>query len=120
MRQRNDAGLRAVILNQRKIVEKMFRNNTDKSWETLGKTNPYYGVLTSDKFRNNNLDDDARAEFFKSGKKHVVDLLNRVEEKFGKIPRGNALDFGCGVGRLTLPLAIDGGFSRVVGMDISL
>lgn len=97
----------------------MFKNNTDESWKTLGNTNPYYGVLTFDKFRNKNLDDDARVEFFQTGQEYMVDLLNRVEKRFGKIPRGRALDFGCGVGRLTLPLVVDGTFSHAVGMDIS-
>jgi len=97
----------------------MLRDNTDKSWESYGKTDPYYGVLTSDKFRNKNLNDDAKAEFFRSGKKHIVELINRVEKKFGTLPRKRALDFGCGVGRLAFPLAVDIGFSEVVCMDIS-
>jgi hypothetical protein len=29
----------------------MIGDNTDRSWEMLGRTDPYYGVLTDDKFR---------------------------------------------------------------------
>jgi 2-polyprenyl-3-methyl-5-hydroxy-6-metoxy-1,4-benzoquinol methylase len=97
----------------------MFGNSTDKSWETIGKIDPYYGVLTSDKFRNRNFDKDAHSDFFNGGKDHMINLLAKIEKRFGKIPRGNALDFGCGVGRLTLPLAVEGRFLHVVGMDIS-
>ncbi len=97
----------------------MIGNNTDRSWEALGKSDPYYGVLTFDKFRHANLDPSARREFFASGETHMVDLLARIEGLFGPVGRGRALDFGCGVGRLALPLARDGRFTVVTGMDIS-
>lgn len=97
----------------------MLIDNSDKSWETLGRTDPYYGVLTDQRFRRANLGPDARREFFASGATHMTDLLHRVEEQLGSITRGRALDFGCGVGRLALPLAREAGFATVVGMDIS-
>ncbi len=96
----------------------MFRDNTDKSWEILGKTAPYYGVLTSNKYRDDNINDEAKALFFKSGQEHMIGLLNRVQLKLGTVLKGSALDFGCGVGRLIFPLA-ELGFSRVVGIDVS-
>jgi 2-polyprenyl-3-methyl-5-hydroxy-6-metoxy-1,4-benzoquinol methylase len=97
----------------------MIGNNTDRSWESLGKSDPYFGVLTCDKFRRTNLDPSIRREFFATGETHMVDLLARIEGILGPVGRGRALDFGCGVGRLALPLARDGGFTTVTGMDIS-
>ncbi len=97
----------------------MFADNPDESWEKLGKTDPYYGVLTDPRFRRANLGEDARREFFASGTAHMRDLLQRIEAQLGPMGRGAALDFGCGVGRLALRLAREGGFARVVGLDIS-
>lgn len=97
----------------------MIADNSDKSWETLGRTDPYYGVLTSERFRSKNLDASARDEFFASGSQSMVDLLKNIEGKLGPIARGSALDFGCGVGRLVLPLAAELGFESATGVDIS-
>lgn len=97
----------------------MFKDNTDESWEKIGKNDPYYGVLTFDKYRTNNLDASGRIGFFESGTQHMVELVERVECNFGKLSKNTAVDFGCGVGRLALPLAKDIGFSRVVCVDIS-
>jgi len=97
----------------------MLVDNSDESWETLGRTDPYYGVLTDHRFRRENLGPDARREFFASGVSHMTELLQRIEAHLGPITRGQALDFGCGVGRLVLPLARDAAFKHAVGMDIS-
>jgi 2-polyprenyl-3-methyl-5-hydroxy-6-metoxy-1,4-benzoquinol methylase len=97
----------------------MIGDNTDRSWEMLGRTDPYYGVLTDEKFRSAKLDAGARQEFFASGSEHMDALLNRIETLLGPVARGRALDFGCGVGRLAIPLARNLGFGGVVGVDIS-
>ena len=100
-------------------MQQIIGDNSDKSWEQLGRTDPYYGVLTQDKFRRGKLDPEARKEFFSSGSVHMVSLLRRVETLLGPVTRGKALDFGCGVGRLALPLSAECGFAKVTGMDIS-
>jgi len=97
----------------------MIGNNTDRSWEMLGRTDPYYGVLTDEKFRSAKLDASARREFFASGSVHMIALLQRIETMLGPVARGRALDFGCGVGRLAIPLGRDAGFASVIGVDIS-
>ena len=43
------------------------RDNSDRSWERWGKDNPYYGVLTDDRFRRENLHDDRKMEFLETG-----------------------------------------------------
>lgn len=97
---------------------KMLGDNTDKSWQSLGEKDPYYAVLTCEKFRKDRLDEKTKEEFFQTGKRHVSDLINRIESQLGEIPRGRALDFGCGVGRLVFPLS-EARFSSVIGVDVS-
>lgn len=97
----------------------MLGDDPDKTWEVLGSQNPYFGVLTSARFRSGRLDEDVKREFFESGEDHIVWLLKTVESMLGPVRRGRALDFGCGVGRLTLPLRSSAGFAKVTGLDIS-
>lgn len=97
----------------------MLSNNTNAAWETLGRTDPYYGVLTEDRFRSGQFDAAARQAFLDSGRAHMTGLLHRIEALLGPVARDKALDFGCGVGRLALPLKKDCGFAKVTGVDIS-
>ncbi len=93
-------------------------DRTDRDWELFGATDPYYGVITHEKYRKGRLTDESRAEFFRSGEAHVEEIFDvirrRIEPSFS--PR-RALDFGCGVGRVILPLAARAG--HVVGVDVS-
>lgn len=90
---------------------------TDRDWERWGASDPYFGVCSDAKFRGS-VEGQARAEFFTSGERHVSGVLAKVRETAGVdfMPR-TALDFGCGVGRLVIPLARIA--ERVVGVDIS-
>lgn len=93
--------------------------STDKQWEKFGKEDPYFGVITHEKYSRKNLTKKAKQEFFKSGKEHVEDVLKTIKEKVDKSfnPK-EALDFGCGVGRIVLPLSSY--VKSVDGVDISL
>ena len=96
----------------------MFRSDTDREWEKFGKEEPYFGVFTHDRFRNANLDDERRAEFFASGEGHVADVTATLGRAFGvEPPFGRVLDFGCGVGRLVIPFAARA--THVTGVDVS-
>lgn len=91
---------------------------TDNDWERWGARDAYFGVLSNDKFRKDRLDQAAKAEFFASGNKHVERVQKLILENFRQEFRPDTtLDFGCGVGRLTLPLAKIS--QRAVGIDIS-
>ena len=90
--------------------------STDKAWERFGKLDPYFGVLAEERFAAGRIDEN-REEFFATGRRSVAHILNRYGEHFGDLSRERALDFGCGVGRLTFPLAAE--FSNVTGLDIS-
>lgn len=92
-------------------------DDSDASWENYGRKDAYYGVLSVDKFRSKNLSEDAIADFMQSGEAHIEEALTFAEINCGFLARGRALDFGCGVGRLLLPLARR--FRHATGLDIS-
>jgi SAM-dependent methyltransferase len=90
--------------------------STDQAWEKFGRDDPYFGVLADQRFTAENIAKN-RDEFFASGRWSVARIIERYERHFDDLPRGRALDHGCGVGRLTLPLAQQ--FAAVVGLDVS-
>ncbi len=83
---------------------------------SFGKHNPYYGVLSYDEFRSGALDENAKRKFF-AGVEVVDSFIAVAEESFGPLRYGTALDYGCGVGRLTYRLSEC--FRQVIGVDIS-
>jgi len=90
----------------------------DDVWEYFGEHDPYYGVFTVPGMRADSLDDDRLNEFFSSGEEYVTRVWDEIERHF--IPAFKpvrSLDFGCGVGRLALPIAKRSG--EAVGVDIS-
>ena len=92
-------------------------NNSDRDWELFGKTDPYYAVLTAPEFHGQ-LSAAARAKFFGLGEEHIETMLSIIRERLDPAfaPR-HALDFGCGVGRLLIPLGRR--CDEVTGVDIS-
>lgn len=98
----------------------MIRDDSDVTWERFGKENAYYGVLGHEKYRREKLDEKAKLEFFETGYSHVNHVLEVAARHYGgKIgAEETALDFGCGVGRLVIPLAQR--FVHVTGVDVSL
>jgi SAM-dependent methyltransferase len=92
--------------------------NSDETWRHYGKTDPYFGVLTQDDFRSENLTPEAKARFFQSGDEYVEYVLTTIREHLTpSFEIGRALDFGCGVGRLTIPLARAA--RSIIGVDVS-
>ena len=84
----------------------MFNNDTDGDWEKFGATQPYYGVLSEERYRADNLTEEHRDEFFTSGEIYVQKALDTVKLKLDPDFRpDNVVDFGCGVGRLSIPFA---------------
>jgi SAM-dependent methyltransferase len=85
-----------------------------KHWNKLGEQDPLWAIITCDDKKGNKWNPD---EFFETGRQEIKDVMQYVE-KLGLLQqRGRALDFGCGVGRLTQALA--NYFEEVVGIDIA-
>jgi SAM-dependent methyltransferase len=87
---------------------------TDRAWEIWGSRQPYFAVLTDDRYQAGNLGVADREEFFRSGAHHVAWVLAQWGDE---LDRSRALDFGCGVGRLLIPLAAE--FQFATGVDVS-
>lgn len=83
-------------------------------WERLGKRDPYWAVLTHPDTRGGGWDLE---QFFRSGVDEIAAVLQQAEHLGLTVPLTRALDFGCGVGRLTQAMA--GHFGRCDGVDIS-
>ena len=92
--------------------------DSDREWEKFGKDEPYYGVVSLDRFHQDKLNPDALSQFFQSGEHHIRFILDtirrRIDPEFRPL---RALDFGCGVGRCLFPLARI--CDKAVGIDIS-
>ena len=95
----------------------MFNHDAAEDWKRLGETNPYYGVLSDPRYQGQRLSSELQEKFFRSGERHVDLLLGVLADSFGEPPRRRAVDFGCGVGRISQALAAR--FETVVGLDIS-
>lgn len=87
-------------------------------WEYYGKNDPYFAVVTLDEFRRDNLSEIAKNQFFQTGNEYIEKIWQEIEANFAPdFSPERALDFGCGVGRLVVPLA--GRCKTIVGVDIS-
>lgn len=86
-----------------------------QDWELLGEEDPLWAVLSDAQKRHGGWDPE---EFFATGVSDIAKLHDQQLVPFA-LPkhRGKALDFGCGVGRLTFALAKK--YDHVVGLDIS-
>jgi len=86
-----------------------------KHWDSLGRQDPMRAILARSESKKD-IPWDAE-KFFQSGV-FEIDAMLRYAESFQPLrEKRYALDFGCGVGRLTQALASH--FERVCGVDIS-
>jgi SAM-dependent methyltransferase len=92
--------------------------DTDADWRHLGATEPYWGVLTQDAYKRQQIDAVALEGFYATGRDDIAVIVRDLERAdLGPLRAGRALDFGCGVGRLTE--AMRDHADEVVGYDIS-
>jgi SAM-dependent methyltransferase len=87
-------------------------------WRQFGNREPYFGVLASNEFLTENLSQAQFERFFQSGEAYVDSLMREIKDHtLLHRELDTALDFGCGVGRILIPLSTR--FGRVVGLDVS-
>jgi SAM-dependent methyltransferase len=83
------------------------------AWEDWARVDPFWAVLT-DGERRGGWDVE---RFFETGETSIRELLDHAATFGRPVEHGLALDFGCGLGRLTRPLASR--FRRAVGLDVA-
>ncbi len=85
-----------------------------RNWEKMGATDPLWAVATAPQYKGGKWDEDA---FFATGRAGVDEVLKWSRDHGLGVATQRALDFGCGVGRLTQALGEH--FQEVVGLDIA-
>jgi ubiquinone/menaquinone biosynthesis C-methylase UbiE len=106
--------MKKKLLDRFSIVNR----DTDQAWESFGRNDPYFGAITKARYHREQLTDTNREDFFDSGAKHVESILGAIRRHLAAdFAPQRALDFGCGPGRLLVPLAAE--CREVVGIDIS-
>lgn len=89
-----------------------------ESWSKWGERDPYYAVLSTEpRFRQSQITPSDRLAFYESGTESIRAILDHVATQHPALHKGRALDFGCGAGRLVVPLARE--FEEAVGIDIA-
>jgi SAM-dependent methyltransferase len=91
----------------------MLQDSSDY-WDRHARRDPLWAILSDTGKREGQWD---VARFFQTGISEIASLFYELEAQQFVPRRGTALDFGCGVGRLTQALAPR--FDRVVGVDVS-
>ena len=85
----------------------------ERQWTKLGEEDPMWAILTDREKRSGQWKEE---EFFETGIREIADVL-RIAEGIAAVRFETAIDFGCGVGRLSQALARH--FNRVRGIDVS-
>lgn len=87
------------------------------AWSKFGEEAPHFSVLTNELFKPENIEKNLEV-FYASGVPSIDVALKTLDRNGIKTQDlSTAIDFGCGVGRLTLAMAKQ--FNSVVGLDIS-
>ena len=85
-----------------------------REWEDLADLDPMWAILSKSGTRDGGWQHD---DFHESGRVEIERVMDRAETLDLPRQRRVAVDFGCGIGRLSRPLA--GYFERCIGLDIS-
>ena len=83
-------------------------------WDELARDDALWVILSDDPERRGRWELE---DFFATGEREVATVLGAADGVGRPVGRKSALDFGCGVGRLTR--ALGARFERAVGVDVS-
>jgi ubiquinone/menaquinone biosynthesis C-methylase UbiE len=92
-----------------KYIEKL-KNN----WNAFAENDPMWAILSYQEKMGNKWQ---LGEFLETGMVEINSVLMYINSVKGDTPRRRALDFGCGIGRLSQAMALY--FDEVYGIDIS-
>lgn len=91
--------------------------NVAREWRKFGETEPHWSVVTGNEFKPENIARNLEA-FYALGRDDVAYVIAALKRNgVWKGDGTRAMDFGCGVGRLSLALASH--VAHVTGIDIS-
>ena len=91
----------------------MSLDELQRNWHELGQDAPLETILCPSS-PGQKWDPEA---FFESGETEVAQLVDYLDAQGLSLPKGSALDFGCGIGRVTQPLCRH--FEVCYGIDIA-
>jgi SAM-dependent methyltransferase len=83
-------------------------------WNGFARRNARWAILTRPPVAEKRWSTE---EFLRTGSDEIAEVLGRLEQHGIQPPQGAALDFGCGVGRLTFALGEH--FREAIGIDVS-
>lgn len=89
-------------------------DDSQRFWDAHARRDPLWAVLSEAGKQARRWD---VRRFFQTGLNEIALMFYELESRGLVVRQGDALDFGCGVGRLTQALAAR--FARVVGVDVS-
>lgn len=92
----------------------MHLRELQRNWDAFGTSDPMWAILTDPAKSGNRWNTE---EFFATGVSEIAEVMGWVEAIHPLPSKRRALDFGCGVGRLTQPLAAY--FEEAVGVDLA-
>jgi ubiquinone/menaquinone biosynthesis C-methylase UbiE len=85
-----------------------------RNWEGLARKDPLWAILADPSKKGGRWDVE---EFFNTGQREIDDLMKHIDSLHVNMARDSAMDFGCGVGRVSQALAHY--FNCVCGVDIA-
>ncbi len=100
----------AMPPDSRDTTDPLTRSNRD--WEIFAQEDPLWAILSHPDKQGRRWSLD---EFLATGEGDVTRLIRTLESLATPVARHDALDFGCGVGRIAIPLTRR--FERVTGLD---
>ena len=102
-----------VLTGLKKLMSSTIKEIRDV-WEAHAKYDPLWAILSDSSKKGRKWD---LKLFFETGHREISYLMSRLSDLNLCFKPVMALDFGCGVGRLTKPLSVY--FETVIGVDIS-
>eukprot|EP00243_Klebsormidium_subtile_P005511 TRINITY_DN221_c0_g1_i1.p1 TRINITY_DN221_c0_g1~~TRINITY_DN221_c0_g1_i1.p1 ORF type:complete len:149 (-),score=2.43 TRINITY_DN221_c0_g1_i1:1117-1563(-) len=76
------------------------------AWETIGTNDPWWSILLNMEMKGKDPTDDLKNKFYLTGITAVQNVYQKYAKKNARNFTGHdALDFGCGVGRLSFALS---------------
>jgi SAM-dependent methyltransferase len=96
----------------------MVLRDTDADWAKLATEDPFWAVLSQDGLRGDTLPEEKLRSFFQTGESQIARIFGFIKRHLQEDFRPKrSLDFGCGVGRLLIPLARLS--EEAVGVDVA-